>query len=130
MREKLRSYTRCGLTNLPFYTDDSPEIAHVHEVKHGGTFVEPNLMKLHKGYHGHFDDHQIVLDPDGQRVWYADHLAHHLSPNPAQYGQLSRNFMKSRWEAVKVQKKCQSDADLYQLLERRSYRCVFVDSAL
>lgn len=118
---KLNSYTSCGLCITKFYSDDKTENAHVHEHHDGGSHVEDNLLKCCKGCHGHFDDHQIVLDPYG-KVWYSKRIQLNASVSREQYRNISLTYIQLRWEAVKIQKKCSSDEEIYKILEERGYR--------
>ena len=83
--------------------------------------MEDNLLKCCKGCHGHFDDHQIVLDPYG-KVWYSKRIQLNASVSREQYRNISLTYIQLRWEAVKIQKKCSSDEEIYKILEERGYR--------
>ena len=124
VHQKLKSYPVCGLCSTEFSPINKSEIAHIHEVRHGGPYTEDNLMLLCKICHAGIDAHQILLDPEG-RAWFTP-----LSPvnvvNVEQYCNISLDNILRRWDDAKSYINCSSDKELYRLLEERRYRYISV----
>ena len=120
VHQKLKAYSVCGLCSTEFYPGFITEIAHIHEVRHGGSYSEDNLMHLCKICHAGIDSHQIILDPEG-RAWFTPLLPLNVV-NVEQYCNVSLDNILRRWDDAKSHNNCSSDEELYRLLEERRYR--------
>lgn len=118
---KARAAGICAHCSEPIEDTEEGQIAHVHRHDVHGQYTRDNLVWVHKGCDGLYDnEHRFIHNPYGGYYLAKKYYEH--KPDRKQWEHISSENILNRWNWAMKQMKCETEGEFIQKLSEKGYK--------